>query len=90
MQYAIVKGSVVATQKVKDLQGVALKVIVPCNEKREPVGEPIVAADPISVRPGDLVLWVGKREASMALKGATVVNNFPLDAAITGIIDDIG
>ena len=90
MQYAIVKGSVVATQKVKDLEGIALKVLLPCDDKREPTADAIVAVDAIGARPGDLVLWVGKREASLAIPGAPLANNFPVDAAVTGIVDDLG
>lgn len=90
MQFAIVQGSVVATQKVKDLKGIPLKIISVCNEKREIVGDAFVAIDAIGARTGDLVMWVGKREASLALPGAPLSNNYPVDAAITGIVDDIG
>ena len=89
MQYGIIQGTVVATQKVKELQGIALKLLQPCNPDGELVGDPIVAADPISAREGDKVMWVGKREASMAVPNAKVANNYPVDAAVTGIIDDI-
>jgi ethanolamine utilization protein EutN len=89
MQYGIVRGTVVATQKVKDLEGFALKVLFPCDEERRHVGEPVVAIDAVGARPGDLVLWVGKREASLAIPGAPLANNYPVDAAITGIVDDI-
>ena len=88
MQFGIVKGSVVATQKVEDLKGYPLKVIVPCNDKNETSGDPIVAVDAVGARPGDLVIWVGKREASLAIPGAPLANNYPIDAAITGIVDD--
>ena len=90
MQFARVTGTVVATQKVDELRGVALKLCVPENETGESIGDSFVAADAIGARTGDRVLWVGKREASMALPHAPIKNNFPLDAAITGIIDDIG
>jgi microcompartment protein CcmK/EutM len=90
MQYGIIQGTVVASQKVKDLQGITLKVLQPCNDKRQPVGEPIVAIDAVSTRNGDFVMWVGKREASLAIPGAPLANNYPVDAAVTGIIDDIG
>lgn len=90
MQYGIIHGTVVASQKVKELNGHALKVLQPCNDKREPVGDPIVAVDPVSARPGDFVMWVGKREASLAIPGAPLANHYPVDAAVTGIIDDIG
>jgi ethanolamine utilization protein EutN len=90
MQYGIIQGTVVATQKVKELEGIALKLLRPSDGKGKPAGDPIVAVDPIGARTGDLVLWVGKREASLAIPGAALANNFPVDAAVTGIIDDIG
>ncbi|OFZ78824.1 MAG: hypothetical protein A3K03_11275 [Bdellovibrionales bacterium RIFOXYD1_FULL_44_7] len=89
MQYGIVKGSVVATQKLKDLSGFSLKVVLPCDEQRNQTSEAIIAIDPIGARTEDLIMWVGKREASLAIPGAPLVNNYPVDAAITGIIDDI-
>lgn len=90
MHYGLITGCVVATQKVDQLKGIALKVMIPCNEQKEPIGDPVVAIDAVGARPGDMVLWVGKREASMAVPGAQVVNFYPVDVAITGIIDDIG
>ena len=90
MHYGVVEGTVVASQKVKELEGIPLKVVYPCDQDCKITGDAFVAADPISARPGDLVLWVGKREASLAMPGAALANNFPVDAAITGIIDDIG
>ncbi len=90
MQFAKVLGTVVATQKTESLKGISLRLIVPCDSKGQSNGEPIVAADPIGVRQGDHVMWVSKREASLAIPGTPLANNYPLDAAITGIIDDIG
>jgi microcompartment protein CcmK/EutM len=89
MQFGIIKGHVVATKKVKDLEGIALKIVIPCDEERNPVGEPFTAIDAgMGARDGDLVMWVGKREASLAIPGAPLANSYPVDAAITGIIDD--
>lgn len=90
MHLAHVMGTVVASQKYKTLEGIALKVIQPCNEKGERLGDPIVACDPVHARAGDLVMWVGKREASLALPGAQLVNMYPVDAALTGIVDAVG
>ncbi len=89
MQFAIVKGTVVATQKVSHLKGRALKVMVPCDDQRKSIGDPVVAIDPIGARDGDLVMWVGKREASLVFSDAELANFYPVDAAITGIVDDI-
>jgi len=93
MHYGIIQGTVVATQKVKDLRGIPLKVLQPCDSSRNPLlgsaGDQIVAVDSIGARPGDFVMWVGKREASLAITDAPLANNYPVDAAVTGIIDDI-
>lgn len=89
MQYAVVKGSVVATQKVTELKAQSLKLLLPCDRTGSPIGDAFVAVDAVGARPGDLVLWVGKREASLAIPGTPLSNNCPIDAAITGIIDDI-
>lgn len=90
MHIAKVIGNVVATQKVKDLVGISLKVLQPLDKQGDPAGEPVVAVDSIGARPGDQVLWVSKREASLAIPGAALANNYPVDAAVTGIIDDLG
>jgi len=90
MHYGKVTGTVISTQKVKELSGIPLKVVVPCDESGVSQGDAFVAADAIGARNGDLVMWVGKREASLALPETSLANNYPLDAAITGIIDDIG
>ena len=90
MQYGKIAGTVVATQKSKELQGLSLKVLIPCDAQKNSLGEPLVALDAIGARSGDLVLWVGKREASMAIPEPKVANLLPVDAAVTGIVDDIG
>lgn len=90
MNFGIIQGSVVASQKAKDLAGLTLRVLQPCDDQRRPVGDAIVAVDPIGARWGDLVMWVGKREASLAVPGAPLANNYAVDAAITGLVDDLG
>jgi ethanolamine utilization protein EutN len=90
MQYAKVIGTVVATQKVKSLTGLSLKLIQACNSERETFGDPFAAVDSVGSRTGDLVIWVGKREASLAIPGAPLANGYPVDAAVTGIVDQVG
>ena len=53
MQYGIVLGTVTATQKVKDLHGIPMKVLIACDEKKDRKGDPFVAVDSIGARPGD-------------------------------------
>ena len=86
MKYARVIGSVVATQKYQDLEGIKLLVVQPLDEDREPRGVAQVAADATAqAAPGELVFVVASREAAQALPETFV----PVDLAITGIVDAI-
>jgi ethanolamine utilization protein EutN len=79
-------GTVVASTKDPSLLGVKIKLIQPLNDKLESVGEIIATADPIGSRTGDVVMWVGSREASLAME-----NKFcPVDAAVVGLVDRLG
>lgn len=86
MNLGKVVGVVVATKKVDSLKGIKFYVVEPRNEKGEKSGEPLVAADTVSSNVGDDVIWVSSREAALALE--ETFN--PVDAAIIGIVDDIG
>jgi ethanolamine utilization protein EutN len=79
-------GTVVATRKDPSLLGVRLLLMQPLDDNLKAVGAVIVAADPSGARPGDVVMWVGSREASLALE-----NKFaPVDAAVVGLVDRLG
>jgi len=83
MKLGIIVGKVWATQKDSQLTGVKLYVLQPVNEKRENMGKPIIAADAVGAGQGDLVYWVGSREATYAIPGKKI----PSDASIVGIVD---
>ncbi len=78
-------GTVVATRKDENLQGVRLLVVQPLNEQREPSGEPHIAVDVIGANRGETVFLVSRREAVEALPGAFG----PVDAAVVGIVDRV-
>jgi len=78
-------GSVVATQKVKDLEGIKLLLVQPLDHHLDKTRAPEVACDTVQAGPGDLVYLVGAREAALALEKTFV----PVDAAIIGIVDAI-
>jgi ethanolamine utilization protein EutN len=80
MELARVLGNVVATRKVEGLEGVRLLWIQPEDERGEPRGQPLVAADPTRAGPGQRVFFVRAREAAEALEERFV----PVDAAIVG------
>jgi ethanolamine utilization protein EutN len=86
MQFGRVIGTLVATQKAAGLEGVKFLVVQPLDKHREPVGEPLIAADGTAqAGPGELVFMIYSREAALALPEWFV----PVDAAITGIVDEV-
>lgn len=85
MRFAKVIGTLVATQKAEGLEGVKLLIVQPLDKHRQPVGEPVVAADGTAqAGPGELVFIIGSREAALALPEWFV----PVDDAIAGIVDE--
>jgi ethanolamine utilization protein EutN len=79
-------GNAVCTLKYQDLEGVKLLTVQPLNKRLEPVGRVQVAADTVHAGPGDLVVMVRAREASLALPGVKFV---PVDLATVGVVDEL-
>jgi len=85
MKLGRVIGNVVCTQKVESFEGVKLLLVQPLNERREEMGEPLVACDTVQAGVNDIVFYEGGREAALGLE-----NWFnPSDATIMGIVDSI-
>lgn len=86
MKLARVIGTVVATEKTPHLDGVKFLILQPLTKRLEPSGEPVVAADGVAMAgPGDMVYFVGSREAAQAMPEPFV----PVDHAIVGIVDQV-
>jgi ethanolamine utilization protein EutN len=87
MKFARVIGTVVATKKYQDLEGIKFLVVQPLDEeRRNPKGQPQIAADATAqAGPGELVFMVASREGAQALPEVFV----PVDLAITGIVDEV-
>ena len=81
-----VLGSAVCTLKYADLDGIKLLTVQPLDKKLQPVGRIQVAADVVHAGPGDLVVMVRAREASLALPGVKFV---PIDLACVGVVDEL-
>ena|SRR3970040_1431862 len=81
-----VLGNAVCTLKYQDLDGVKLLTVQPLNKKLEPIGRIQVAADVVHAGPGDLVVMVRAREASLAMLDVKFV---PIDLAIVGVVDEL-
>ena len=79
-------GNAVCTMKYADLEGIKLLTVQPLNKNLEPVGRVQVAADIVDAGPGDLVVMVRAREASLALPGVKFV---PVDLACVGVVDEL-
>jgi len=85
MKLAKVIGTVTATKKSESLQGSKILLIQPLDESLRPVGAAIAAVDVVQAGPGETVFYTLAREAALALPDP----NSPVDAAITGIVDQV-
>ncbi len=86
MHLGRVIGTVVATHKTPDLEGVKFLIVQPLSRDGDPKGRPIVAADGVAMAgPDELVYFVGSREAAQAMPEPFV----PIDHAIVGLVDDV-
>jgi ethanolamine utilization protein EutN len=85
MKIGKVIGRVVSTKKVESFEGIKLLLVQPMDEKRAPLGDPIVAFDTVQSGVGDLIYYETSKEAGRVLE--TTMN--PCDAAIMGIIDEL-
>ena len=86
MQIGRVVGTVVSTQKNRDLEGATLLLVQPLTLEGAPRGVEVLAIDSVGAGVGETVLLVVEgRAAGEALgkRGAAV------DAAIIGIIDTV-
>ena len=85
MELARVVGTVVASQIYEGLEGVRLLLVEPLDERLAVVGEPFVACDSTQAGVGEIVSWIGGREAALALP----VEFVPVDATIITIVDQV-
>lgn len=86
MHLGRVIGTVVATHKTPDLDGVKFLIVQPLSRDGDPKGRPIVAADGVAMAgPDELVYFVGSREAAQAMPEPFV----PVDHAIVGLVDEV-
>lgn len=85
MQLGRIIGTIVATRKIDRLSGVRLVVMEPLDRHEHPTGPPVAAIDVVQAGVGQLIYWVGSREAAQAFDPP-----FPaVDVAIVGIVDRV-
>ncbi len=85
MLIARVVGSAVSTIKDANLRGLKLLVVQEATPADVVRGEPFVAADTVGAGEGELVLIV----MGSAARCTDKTRNFPVDAAIIGILDSL-
>ncbi len=79
-------GQVVSCVITEGLEGVPMLIVQPLDQRLQPKGKAIVAADATRMAgPGELVSYEGGREAAMALERTFV----PVDHAIIAIVDAV-
>ena len=83
MQVARVVGTVVATVKNQNLEGIPLLLVQPLGASGEPVGRSLVAVDSVGAGMGEIVFFVRGKEAAFPFHPTEV----PADAGIVGIVD---
>ena len=86
MNLGRVIGTVVASTVYDGLEGTRWLIVQPLDRRQQPQGNAVVAGDGVAMAaPGDLVMVVASREASLALPPRPG----PVDHAITGIVDAV-
>lgn len=78
-----VRGTVVASHKLDELEGAIFRIVEPVDEHGKATAALLVAVDNITSRVGDLVYLVKGKEAIMPWKSDMV----PIDAAIVALVD---
>jgi ethanolamine utilization protein EutN len=79
-------GRVVATRKHGSLEGLALLLVQPVDERGEPAGSALVAFDTARAGEGDTVFFESGKEAAQANPNGWFS---PADAAILGVVDAV-
>lgn len=85
MNLGRVTGRVVATRRTPGLEGVKLLWLQPLDERLQPKGAQLVACDSVHSGIGDVVFWIGGREATYPLP----VQFVPVDATILGHVEQV-
>ena len=80
-----VVGTVVASRKEEELDGLKLLVVRACDVDGTPTGAIAVAVDAVGAGLGEVVLYA----AGSSARQTQVTQNRPVDATIMAIVDEI-
>lgn len=85
MQLAEVVGTVVASRKEAELEGLRFLVLRPIDASMKPAGKAIVAVDAVGAGVGEVVLFA----SGSAARQTKLTNNRPVDAVCMAIVDQL-
>lgn len=85
MNLARVVGTIWATRKDKNMEGLKLQLIQPITVDAQDTGDVLIAADTVGAGSGETVYYVTAYEAVIPLEKQPAL----VDASIVGIVDKI-
>ena len=85
MFLARVLGTVVASRKEEELEGLKLLLLRQCDESGKPDGTTLVAADSVGAGVGEVVLYASGSSA----RQTAITKDRPVDAVVMAIVDNI-
>jgi microcompartment protein CcmK/EutM len=85
MYLARVIGTVVASRKEEELEGLKLLLLKQCDLDGKPTGQTLVAADAVGAGMGEVVLYASGSSARQTV----VTKDRPVDAVIMAIVDTV-
>jgi microcompartment protein CcmK/EutM len=80
-----VVGTVVATRKEPELEGLKLLIVRACDSSGQPNGSSVVAIDAVGAGVGEVVLYVSGSSA----RQTKVTKDRPVDATVMAIVDQV-
>ena len=83
MIFAVVVGTIVATQRSDSIRGAKYLLVERCTERGEPRGDYHVALDALDAGTGEMVLIAQGSSA----RQTEISHQRPIDAIVTGIVD---
>jgi len=85
MNLARVIGTIWATRKDPNLEGLKMQIIQPVNVHKKAAGSPVIAIDTVGAGVGEIVYYVTAYEAVIPLDKKPALS----DASIVGIVDKV-
>lgn len=85
MYLARVIGTVVASRKEEELEGLKLLLLKQCDVDGEPQGPTLVAADSVGAGVGEVVLYASGSSA----RQTDLTKDRPVDAVVMAIVDEV-